>query len=172
MSRKPATRRNKRPLTGREAAFVRHYCSHWTGKRAVIEAGYRTKYPDQYASELIRKPHIANEIAKHTLKQSEALDVSAKWVLTKLVDQYNKAAKAADPSDDKSWPAERGHALRALEKIGQHVDVNAFRQQIGLGNPDGSNFNYSALSDDELDTLERILSKAAVAGGTESREGE
>lgn len=168
MSRKTALNRHaKRELTPLESAFVLEYLKDFVGGYALVRAGSSAKYPDQQASEMLRKPHIADAVARAMTRRNEALEVNAKWVLTELVIQYRAAAVGAG-TGTASNSAERSNALRALDKIGQHVDVGAFRAQIGIGNPDGTNFDFSGLEDDELSNLERILAKAAISGGDSS----
>jgi hypothetical protein len=170
MSRKAALRRHaKRELTPLEQAFVLEYLKDFVGGHALARAGSTAKYLDQQASEMLRKPIVADAIARAMTKRNEALEVNAKWVLTELVVQYRAAAVGAGTGKSTN-SAERANALRALDKIGQHVDVSAFRAQIGLGNPDGTNFDFSGLDDDELSKLESILSKAAISGGDSGRE--
>lgn len=49
--------------------------------------------------------------------------------------------------------------LRALELVGKHVDVQAYRTQVGVGNPDGS--AIKTLSDSELEAKIAQLSPGA-----------
>lgn len=45
--------------------------------------------------------------------------------------------------------------IRALELVGKHIDVQAFRNQVGVGNPDGTPLD--SMSDDELkDEIARL----------------
>lgn len=159
-------------LTPLESRFCHEYCVDYLGGPALKRAGSKAKFADQQASEMLRKPHIATEINRIIAKQNEKVGVNKTWLMTELVLQYRAAAAAASAGNT----AERRLALQALEKIGQHVDVNAFRQQLGIGNPDGTPFNYDALNDEELDDLERLLVKAAKAspdsGGFTSESGE
>lgn len=50
-------------LTPKEAKFIDKYLETGNGQRSVIEAGYKTKAPHNYANELLRKQHIKVEIA-------------------------------------------------------------------------------------------------------------
>lgn len=156
----------KTGLTPLEARFCAEYIVDFVASYALKRAGSKAKYLDQQASEMMKKPHILAEIERRLVERNQAAiergGVNRQWVLIRLVMEYERASAAANDPAGQSRSTDRGHALKALDKIGQHVDVNAFRQQIGLGNPDGSNFDYSALSDEELHDLERILSKAAL----------
>lgn len=171
MSRKLATKRRRAldpVFTGLELRFIDEFLiTPGSATAAMKRAGSTTKYPEQQASEYLKKPHIAREIQRRFALQSEKHAVDKTWLITELVLQYNAAKAAAAITQSTS---ERRLAVTCLEKIGMHVDVNAFRQQIGLSNPDGSNLNLSGLSDADLDSLETLLAKAAIAGGYSSGE--
>lgn len=165
MSRKPAMKRHrKKELTPLEDRFIAEYMVDLCGGRALVRAGSRTRYPDQQASEMLRKPHIAREIEKRIALVNEKTAMNAQWVLNELglLYQFHKAAFMAPIEKGKRDLTAGKEARVVLEKIGAHVNVNAFRTQLGVGNPDGSPFNYEALTDDELDALESLLRKAAL----------
>jgi hypothetical protein len=177
MSRKAATRRHKeRELTLLEKRFVSEYTVDWQGGPALKRAGSTAEFVDQQAYEMLRKPHIANAIAARVALLNEKCAINKQWVMTELALQYRAAsACAAVVTKGRRNTTEAKLAVECLEKLGRHVDVNAFRHQIGLGNPDGSAFDYDALTDEEQDDLERLLSKAAlgdaVSGGSEGGPG-
>lgn len=156
MSRKQAsTRHLGRKLTPLEERFCQEYIIDFVGAYALGRAGSSASPENrkQQAYEMLRKPKIVERITQLMAARSEKAQVDSAWVLAELVKQYRLADMAL----------ERKTALSALKDIGQHVDVNAFRVQVGVGNPDGTAFNYDALSDDEQDILERLLVKAAAA---------
>jgi phage terminase small subunit len=177
MSRKAALRRRTtRAPTDLESRFIAEYLVDLRAGPALRRAGSKAQYPDQQAYEMLGKPHIAAEVQKRVAAMNEKCEVNRSWVLTELALQYRAADTAARaPTGGKRNVAEARLALSALEVIGKHVDVNAFRNQIGIGNPDGSAFNYDALDERELDDLERLLLKAATgeadARGLEGGEG-
>ena len=62
-------------LTSKEARFIDAYIEHGNQRQAVIDAGFSTKAPGQYAQILLMKIYIANEITyrmEERHKQSEA----------------------------------------------------------------------------------------------------
>lgn len=169
MSRKRASRRHiVKGLTPLEERFCAEYVVDFDGTAALKRAGSSAKWLSQQAYEMLRKPHIATRIQELIVGQNEKALVNKQWVMNELVLVYRSAMAGATAGKGNS--AERATALRALEKLGQHVDVNAFRAQVGIGNPDGSAFDLSGLSDGELDNLESILSKVALSGGDSSGE--
>lgn len=121
-----------------------------------------------------QRPHVAERIAQLVAIQTEKISVDRQWVETELVMLYRNARNAADPTrpGGKTNEAARSTALRALRDIGELATVNAFRKQVGLSNPDGSNIDLTGLSDADLNTIEAILERAALAGGDTSGESE
>lgn len=155
-------------LTELEVRFVNEYLIDMDATAAYVRAGYNSKYPAQDAYAARRRPHVAKAIAQAMTKRNSDAGVDALFVLTEAAFQYREAAGRAGKD-----PKERGHALKALDMIGKHVNVLAFRHQVGLGNPDGTNYDLSSLSDAELDEFERLALKALGAGdGYSSGEGE
>lgn len=174
MSRKPAPKRGRQKaqaMTPLEQRFCHEYVVDFIAYKAIQRAGSQAKNLHIAATEMKRKPHVAAYISNLIAQQNEKAAVNKQWIMTELVLVYRTAMAAADTAKG-SNPAERANALRALDKLGAHVDVNAFRQQIGLGNPDGSTLDLSGLSDEKLNLLESILSEAALSSGGASGEGE
>ena len=143
-------------LTELENRFVDEYVIDMDAQNALIRAGYKSKHPAQDAYKLRRKTHISDAIAKRMIHRSNATGIDAKFVLIEAAYQYQEASQRAA-----SNPSERRNALKALEMVGKHVDILAFRNQIGVGDLDGNSYDYSRLSDLQLDQLERILEIAA-----------
>lgn len=168
-SHRKMRRREFEGLTELENNFVNEYIIDMDATNAYIRAGYQSKYPSQDAYHLRRKDKIANAIAACMTRRNAELNIDAKFVLIEASYQYREAAQRASAD-----PRERSHALKSLEMIGKHVDVQAFRHQVGIGNPDGTNYDFTRLTNDQLDQLERLLSIAAgieYDPDSEEREG-
>lgn len=56
------------PLTSKEARFIDAYMAHGNQRQAVLDAGFTTKAPGQYAQQLLRNLYIAHEI-EHRLDE-------------------------------------------------------------------------------------------------------
>lgn len=149
-------------FTAKERAYIEEIQIDWNGTQAAIRAGYSVKSASDIAYELNHKTKIVDAIMASMARRSEKAAIDANWVLVRLVATERQIAgrgKKANPL----------HRLRALELIGKHVDVNAFRTQFGVGNPDGtpldSRWDFSRLDDEEFEALGRLLRKCAVDGG-------
>jgi phage terminase small subunit len=150
-------------LTPRERMFIAEYPVDWNATQAAIRAGYSAKSAKHIGHELTRKPKISEAIIGILAKREAKAAIDARWVLARLVDVEAEAANVAEGKDPAGKSAARLHRLRALELIGKHVDVNAFRTQLGISGPDGSPlWDLSRLDDEELDIFERLLAKISV----------
>lgn len=156
--------RDEEGFTIKERLFIQEYPVDWNAAAAARRAGYSHKTAANIASELKHKPKIIDAITRLLAKRAEKTAIDAGWVLARLVAVELEAAEAA--KSGKAGNAPRLHRLKALELIGKHVDVNAFRTQLGFSPQEGSErlWDLSRLDDEELDTFERLLAKISVAG--------
>ena len=69
------------PLTPLEAKFIDLYIETGNQRQSVIQAGYKTKAPGQYANTLLKKSYIALEIQYRLEQLEEAKTASAKEIL-------------------------------------------------------------------------------------------
>lgn len=76
--------RKKPDLTQKEQLFIREYLTDENGTRAAIAAGYSQKWAHVAASKLLKKPKVADELAKVRAKLCAELEISAKKVLQGL----------------------------------------------------------------------------------------
>lgn len=156
-------------LTAKEDAFVLNLIGacNWNGKAAAIAAGFSPENAKSYAHQLLQKPKIIAAVTRAMEARNRDLAIDARYVLARLVGIEMDAASLGI----------NVQALRlrrdTLESIGKHVDVRAFRTQIGLGNPDGGpveSVDLSQLSAEELDAYGRLARK--LQGGDADEEDE
>jgi hypothetical protein len=163
-------------LNFRQQRFVEEYLVDANATRAAIRAGYSAKSATDNGYGLLRNPKVADAITALMVKRSERTGVNRAWVLSQLVDMHETVR-------DKESATFAAIRLRALEVIGKHVDVRAFRLGLGLGDEDGeatqwdlSRLGDGPLSDDyaglsEFEVFERLLHKIAVTGPPAERAG-
>ena len=72
-------------LTKQQKQFVLEYIRCLDGEKALIQAGYKTKNTRQFASELLAKDAIVNEIKKQLKIQIDSLYVQKGYVIQKLL---------------------------------------------------------------------------------------
>ncbi len=157
-------------LTAKRQAFVFEYLADkdLNQTQAAIRAGYAVKGAKDQAYNLMQNPEVAAAIAAGMDARNKRLQVDADYVLKRLtaIDQMDLAEIHGDDGKllpIKQWPliwrqmvkevdmktgkVKFHDKLRALELLGKHVDVNAFRENVNHS----GNINHTNLSDDELD---------------------
>ena len=81
-------------LTPLEAEFINLYLETGNARQSVINAGYKTKSPGQYAQTLLNKSYITEEIS-HRLEQMK----SAKTASDTEILEYFTAVKRGEVKD-------------------------------------------------------------------------
>jgi phage terminase small subunit len=119
------------PLTGKGSKigakmlrFVDEYMLDLNASQAVVRAGYKTRNKDKMATQLMQHPLVRREIAERTAQRREKMDLSAEYVINKLINIVE--------STDEGNPQA---ALRGLELLGKHLGLFKERQEIS--GPDG-----------------------------------
>lgn len=107
-------------MTPKQQRFVEEYLIDLNATQAAIRAGYSVKTAGQIGEENLKKPEIAEAVAERIEKRSEQTGIDAAWVLQKAVELHKQAMAAG------AFAPAKG----ALELVGKHVDVQAFREQI------------------------------------------
>lgn len=106
-------------LTPKQQRFVEEYLVDLNGTQAAIRAGYSAKTANEQAARLLAKVSIAGAVQTAKAVRAEKTGFDAEWVLTQTADVYAEARKEND----------RPSALRALDLMGKHVDVQAFEER-------------------------------------------
>jgi phage terminase small subunit len=130
-------------LSPKQQRFVDEYLIDLNATQAAIRAGYSKKTARQIASENLSKPDIQEAIAEAMRERSEATKIDAEWVLNQAVELHRRCMQeikpAQNPKTGKQLHDANGNALftfnaaaanRALELIGKHVEVAAFKDRI------------------------------------------
>lgn len=117
-------------LTPLEAKFIDNYIASGNGRQSVIEAGYKTKTPAQYAQELLNKQHINEEInhrldeikSQKTADAVEILEYLTSVMRGEIKDQFGLEAPLS----------ERTKAAQELAK--RQIDIpNKLDKTLGKG---------------------------------------
>ncbi len=109
----------QKKLTPKQSLFVSEYTKDFNATQAAIRAGYSKKTARQIGEENLSKPDISLALSRSIAERAKEVKVDALWVLTEAVRQY---AKADNVEDIRS-------ALKALDTVGKHVDVQAFLEK-------------------------------------------
>lgn len=131
-------------FTVKEQAFIEGVLLGKAASRAHEDAGYKASTRnsrDSSASQLLRKPKIAAELARRRTQVAAKVNVNAEWVITKLIANYERAVTGSQILDEDGDPSgfaryEGSVANRALELIGKHIGM--FRERHEITGKDGS----------------------------------
>lgn len=155
-------------LTAKQQRFVVEYLVDLNATQAAIRAGYAAARAREQAYQLMKRPEIKAAIERAMEERSKRLQVDADYVLQRLteIDQLDLAdifdldgkllpvrqwpliwRQMVKEVDMKTGKVKFHDKLRALELIGKHVNVNAFREQV---NHTG-NINFTDMTDEELE---------------------
>lgn len=146
-------------LTPLQQRFVEEYILDLNATQAAGRAGSKAKDLAAAGAELLRNPNVERAIDQAKSKRSEATQINANWVLSRLAAEAD--ADLADLYDEdgrllpvKQWPkiwrqglvagvktsvSEDGVAIldvkvsdrvRRLELIGKHINVSAFQEVV------------------------------------------
>jgi len=122
---------DEKKLTPKQARFVEEYLIDLNATQAAIRAGYSEHTARQIGMENLTKPYISDFLAEQLSKRSEQTGITARWVLEQAADVYKEAREEQD----------RSNALKALEQVGKHVDVQAFKDKQEIDHKGDINFN-------------------------------
>ncbi len=130
-------------LSTKQQRFSEEYLVDLNATQAAIRAGYSVNTAKQQGSRMLTNVAIAFAIERGKQERSEAIKIDAEWVLEKAVDLYQRCAQEVRPllhpkthkqeKDNEGNPLYKFNAAganRALELIGKHVEVAAFKDRL------------------------------------------
>ncbi len=134
---------NTKTLTPKQQRFVDEYLIDLNAAAAAIRAGYSRNSARQIGDENLSKPVIAAAVAKAKRERSAATKIDAEWVLRQAVELHRRCMQeirpVRNPKTGKQLYDDDGNALftfnaaaasRALELIGKHIEIGAFRERL------------------------------------------
>jgi phage terminase small subunit len=139
-------------LTTKQENFVNEYFVDFNASAAVLRAGYKTTSPNKLAGKMMSHPLVAAAVAKRKEERKEKLELSADYVIHKLI-------AIADKREDDNPNA----ALRALELLGKHLGLYRDRQEIS--GPDGEAIQMEQKVKQNADEFTRRIASLAARGG-------
>lgn len=139
-------------LCGKMPLFVDEYMIDRNGSAALIRAGYKTNNPNAQAAQLLTHPLIIEEINRRDAVNREKNELSAEYVIQKLV-KIVESTESANPQA----------ALRGLELLGKTLAMFKERQEIS--GPDGGAIETEQrVKENVADFTSRISRLAARSG--------
>lgn len=134
---------HKRKLTPRQERFVGEYMIDMNGTQAAVRSGYSPKTAKAQGSRLLTNADVAAAVTAAKQARAEATRIDAAWVLREAVALYQRCVGEIKPAlHPKTRQQMRDHegnplftfnaavAARALELVGKHVEVGAFKERV------------------------------------------
>ena len=105
------------PITDRQQAFCKEYVKDWNCVRAMLAAGYTSKYANHYNTKILGQVGVKHEISVYKAKQA------AKHTTTidELVQELRKYAGIAGEKDNK--PGSTVDRIKSIELLGRHLGM-------------------------------------------------
>lgn len=129
-------------LTPKQERFVSEYLLDLNATQAAIRAGYSERTANEQGARLLAKVSVAAAIAEAQAARSERTKIDADYVLRQAVKLHERCMQEVVPLTDRKGRQIRDDdgnplfvfnaagAAKALELVGKHVDVQAFREQV------------------------------------------
>ncbi len=134
---------NKRKLTATQERFVDEYLVDLNATQAAIRAGYSAKTAHSCGPRLLVNAGVTAAIAAAKQARTEATKIDSDWVLREAVALYQRCMQeikpALHPRTRRQMTDSDGNllftfnasaAIRALELVGKHVDIVAFKERL------------------------------------------
>lgn len=109
-----------RPLTEKEAAFVREYLVDKNGTQAAIRAGYSATSAGRHSFDMLKRPVIKAALARELKAQAARTLIKADKVLLDIQHFGDKALSAGEYST----------ALRSRELLAKHYKLLTDRLEV------------------------------------------
>ncbi|MEE9354356.1 MAG: terminase small subunit [Methylococcaceae bacterium] len=129
-------------LSRREKSFAESYIVDFNATAALLRLDPNTSSPGIRASLILKRERVRKYIDSLLFQRAQKMKVDAEWVLNAAVELYNKCMANVEVKDTNGIPMglyrfdSRG-ANAALNTIGKHVGVQAFKQLVEHTGTDG-----------------------------------
>lgn len=128
-------------LTDKQELFAREFIKDLNATQAAIRAGYSERSSRNQGARMMANDDILRRIAELKSDRSERTQIDADYVLRQAVKLHERCMQEVEPITDRRGEEikdEQGKtifgfdakgAVAALKLIGEHVTVQAFKQQ-------------------------------------------
>jgi len=139
-------------MNPRHLLFVDEFFVDLNPTAAAKRAGYKGRNIRRTATELMNHPLIIEEMKKRSEDRRERLELTADYVIHKLVDIVERT--------DMSNPQA---ALRGLELLGKTLGL--YKEKQELSGPNGNPIEYEQRIREDTAALESAITRLAEPGG-------
>jgi len=135
-------------LTAKQRAFVDEYLVDLNATQAAIRAGYSLKTAKQIGTENLSKLVVAEAIQEALTERSKRTGIKADYVLKQAIKLHERCMQEIRPVTDSKgnhieedgqpvYAFNAAAAARALQLIGNHIDIQAFQDKKIVSGPNG-----------------------------------
>lgn len=142
-------------LSPKMEMFVSEYMIDFSGSRAVLAAGYKTKNPDMMSVGLLNHPLVKAKIDELKKERFVKNELSAEYVIQKLM----KIGEETSTSNPQA-------SIRVLELLGKTLGIFKERQEIS--GPDGDAIRYEQKVREDVDTFTNKIIRLSEVKAKES----
>ncbi len=150
-------------LTPKRQRFVEEYLIDLNATQAATRAGYSAKTANEQGARLLANASVAQAVSEAKVERSETTAIDAAYVLRQAVKLHERCMQEISPIVDRKGQQvtdEAGNPLfefnatgaaKALELVGKHVDIGAFKERVEHTGKDGGAIQLEQVrSDAEL----------------------
>lgn len=139
-------------LSEKQKLFCEEFLVDLNATQAVVRAGYRTKYPNRIAFQLMENPAVRIAIDALRAERAKGSDVTKDFVLRGIQRAITKAEEANNT----------GAMLRGYELLARHLGM--FVERTEISGPDGGAIETKKIEEDVADFTRAIASIAKRSG--------
>ena len=139
-------------LSDQQKVFCEEFLTDLNATQAAIRAGYKTKYPNRVAYQLMENPAIRIAIDGLRAERSKGTDVTKDFVLRGI----QKAIKLAEENNNLNA------LLRGYELLAKHLGM--FIERTEISGPDGEAIEVKKIEEDVADFTRSITSLTKRSG--------
>jgi len=146
-------------LNKKQQRFCEEYIIDLNATQAAKRAGYSDRTSGAQGHALLKHPKVAQVIEGMIVERAAKTRITAEWVLEQAKIVYERCMtpipvmsgdiQKLDENGDPLFKIEHSGANKALEIIGRHVDIQAFKDNLEV-----------TVNDDLPDKMERAMSRA------------
>lgn len=142
-------------LTGLQKAFVEEYMKDLNASKAIIRAGYNTKYPDKMGNQLLNNPRVRLSIDAIKAARTTHSDVTKDYVLKGI----QRAIRLAEEAGNLNA------LLRGHELLARHLGM--FIERTEISGPDGDAIKMEQKIREDVSDFTRTIAGLAKRSGTQ-----
>lgn len=155
-------------MTPKQKIFVEEYLIDFNAVRSAIAAGYSKHSAKTIGPQNLRRQYIKEAIIKAMEERSAKIKIDAEWVLLAAKKIYDRCMQEEQILNKEGKPTgeyrfEHSGANKALEIIGKHVDIQAFKERQEVTGADGGPQEHKWIIElYEAGTVDNTIEKGKV----------